>query len=269
VLTRKPSGLDIPVMPTAEGDLRETFDLSMMTDAAKPSKGVSAGGTAGVEAADALALFEDKPTAPRRKKAGDARAEARRCPTCGGFVPKGMSICQTCGLDLESGTRVDLADDLMAPSAPRATGIPLPVGIVGGLCAATSTVLAIVALAFWAQGKNGAQYFIPIAGFGIYASVQFLRLKSVKLLLVALTLGAVIDLAAFVALPIYQAQTETILIQNAEASSEDPDVAEQRIRSVEEQLDMGMLKTGFTLLGGYAGLSIFLISPLIQRHFRK
>jgi len=36
----------------------------------------------------------------------------KACPTCGGHVPIGMSICQTCGLDLDTGMRVGLDDDL-------------------------------------------------------------------------------------------------------------------------------------------------------------
>src|SRR2546429_591121 len=65
---------------------------------------------------DALALFQDSPkAAPRRLGAAEARAQARRCPTCGGVVPAGMSLCQTCGLDLETKTRVSLDDDLAPP----------------------------------------------------------------------------------------------------------------------------------------------------------
>src|SRR5262249_44903377 len=156
----------------------------------------AAAGAGARQVSDALALFNDRPTAPRRKTGAEARAQARRCPTCGGVVPQGMSLCQTCGLDLETGTRIAFDDDLSPPPAPQGPSIPLPVAIVGGVCAALSAVLTIAALVRWQQGAPGMLYFVPVAGFGVYAAVQFLRLKSVKMLLAALTLGAVLDLIA-------------------------------------------------------------------------
>lgn len=262
-LTHKGSSVDLPFMPTAAGDLRETFDLPSMTQAA------DSGSNRSGEVGDALSLLEDRPKTPRRKTGAEARAHARRCPTCSGLVPVGMSICQTCGLDLETGARIDLTDDIGPPPVPRAASVALPLAIVGGLCAATSGVLAVVALYHSSKGTSGANYFIPIAGFGVYASVQFLRRKTVKLLLIALALGALIDLSYFVAMPIYNAQSQTTFEQNTEESANSADVEPEKIRPVTDQLDMGSLQTGFMLLAVYSGVTIFLLSKYVQRQFHK
>lgn len=266
VVPDRPSSGDLPFLPVAEGDLRETFELPMMTEGsvAAPSKSPAAGRST----ADATALFDDKPVAPRRKTGAEARATARRCPTCGGVVPVGMSVCKTCGLDLESGTRVDLMDDLSPPPAPRNTSLPIAMTIVGGLSLAASVMMGAFASFRWLNGTAGAQYFIPVAAFGIYAAVQFLRARSIKLLLVALTLGAVIDLVALIALPIANAQAETQVVQRTTAT-DDPDAADELIRPLAERLDTNQITTGIALLVLYALVCVYLLSPQVQKQFRK
>lgn len=268
VLTRKPSSNELPVLPTAPGDLRETFDLESMTGSAgKPSKSKPAP-AGGRPEADALALFDERTSRPRKKTGAEARGSARRCPTCGGFVPVGMSICQTCGLDLETGLRVGLEDDLAPPPSVRSEGLPILMTVVGGLTLALSVVLGIVALLYWQRGQAGLQYFIPIAGFGVYAAVQFMRGKSVKLLLLALTLGAMIDVAGLIALPIYNANFDTTVVRRDEAS-DDPDAELDIIRPVSERLDTQRIWSGTALLGLYAATSIYLLSPGVQKQFKR
>jgi len=267
VVPDRPSSGDLPFLPVAEGDLRETFELPMMTEGAVAAA-TSKSPAAGRSTADATALFDDKPVAPRRKAGAEARATARRCPTCGGVVPVGMSICQTCGLDLETGARVDLMDDLSPPAPPRNTSLPIAMTIVGGLSLAASVALAAFASLRWLNGMEGAQYFVPVAAFGAYAAVQFLRARSVKLLLVALTLGAVIDLVALIALPIANAQSETQVVQRTTAT-DDPDAADEVIRPLAERLDTNQITTGIALLVLYALVCVYLLSPQVQKQFRK
>ncbi|MFO0909903.1 MAG: hypothetical protein U0794_16400 [Isosphaeraceae bacterium] len=274
-LTRKASSLDLPVMPTAEGDLRETFDLSSMTGSeAQTSKSKASGGPKGAGASgtrqtsDALALFDDAPRAPRKKTGAEARATARRCPTCGGVVPVGMSICQTCGLDLETGTRVAFDDDLIPTPTLRSEGTPLLIAVIGGVCGALSVVLAVMAIVLWQKGVPGAQYFIPVAGFGVYASVRFFQLKTVKLLLIALTIGALVNIAAMIALPIYDANSE-IPIERRTVASDDPDADVDMIKPITERLDTQRISTGVAILFLYAVTCIFLLSPTVQKHFRR
>lgn len=270
-LTKKHSSLELPVLPAAAGHASAGFDLPLLSEPALGSSSASAGAGNGHKSnqpADALALFVDTPPEPRRKRGAEARATHRRCPACGGYVPQGMSLCNTCGLDLDTGVKIDLADDLIPHEAPRPKGIPLTIGVVGGICLALSIALTFAAILGSAQGSSGARYFIPVAGFGIFASTQFLRLKNAKLLLVALAIGAVVDLTAFVAMPVYYANTNVPLDDRA-TLADDPDVDDKVIPAVEERLDLGQVKTGLVILGLYAALSIFIISPMVQKHFHK
>ena len=269
-LTKKHSSLELPVMPAAATHASETFDLPLMSEAAvgSASAAKSGGHTKSHEPADAAALFVDIPPEPRRKRGAEARATHRRCPACGGYVPQGMSLCNTCGLDLDTGVKIDLADELIPHEAPRPKGIPLTIGIVGGICMALSVSLTFAAILASAKGSSGARYFIPVAAFGIYASTQFLRQKNAKLLLIALAIGALIDLTAFVAMPVYYANVQVPVADRA-TLEDDPDVDDKVIPGYQERLDLGQVKTGLVILGLYAGLSIFIISPLVQKHFHK
>ena len=262
------SGVDLPPMPTAAGNLRETFDLPLMREAALASRNGQAPPSRGRETADALTLFDDRPAAPKKRVGAEARATTRRCPTCGGVVSVGMSLCQCCGLDLETGDRVSLVEEFVPPTPPRPEGVPAPIAVVGFLSLAASVAAAFLALMKWTQGVSGAFYFIPVAGFGIYAAIQFLRCKTPKLLLVALTLGAAIDLAALVGLPVYYAMTD-VTIEVRTTTSEDPDAPSEVVRPPSERLDMPQVTLGIILLGVYAATSIYILSPSVQRHFRS
>jgi hypothetical protein len=255
---------DEEAIPTAPGDLRETFDLPMLGEAGTAS-GLSP--SSSKQAGDAMALFvEDPRREKRRPSAAEARSRARRCPTCSGVVPMGMSICSRCGLDLESGTRVDLEDDL-APPPPPAPTMPLAIGILGGVCFLASLIFTIATLSLWIRGSDGFQYFVPLCLFGVFASVQFLRRKSARLLLVALTFGLAIDIVALIALPIYHANSETSAVQRSEPV-DDFDQADVVIPSVVDRLDTQSLTLGIGLIVVYAGVAVYLLSPQVRRYFR-
>jgi hypothetical protein len=250
-------------LPVAAGDLRETFDLPMMREAAAPS--------ATKPAADALALFEETRPSERRPKAAEARSKARRCPTCGGVVPVGMSICSACGLDLETGMRVGLDEDLAPPPPPPSSGPPLSIAIVGGICLMGSIAATVVPMARWVVWhEDGWQWFIPVGAFAIFSAVHFLRGKSAKLLLVALTLGVLIDVLALIALPVYQANAEARVTEVA-TSNDDPNSAGQIIQSPAELLrdHQQEITTGILVLIAYAGLATFLCSPPVNRFIKQ
>src|SRR5205085_9509864 len=124
--------------------------------------------------------------------------------------------------------------------------LPIPIAVLGGLSLAASLILAVFALVEWKRGADGFQYFVPVAGFGAYAAVQFLRRKSVKLLLVALTLGATIDLIGLIAMPIVKAQTDTPIVQRT--PGDNPDDEDVLIPSVAERLDTNKMTSGLILL---------------------
>jgi len=250
-------------MPTASGDLRDTFDLPLLVDdePTAPSKR---------QVGDAEALFKEKPGAPRRQSAAEARARARRCPDCGGVVPAGMSLCNTCGLNLETGQRVDLDEDLAPAPVIRTAGPPMGVSIIGGLGFLGSIILAVITLvqAARAEERDGVLLLTLVCAFGIYASVQFLRGKSVKLMLIALSLGVLINSVAMIALPIWVAYVEAPIVYKEPDPGSDGEV-ELEIQSVGELLDVQRLTLGILGLVGYAAISVYLMSPPVRRHFAQ
>lgn len=248
-------------LPTASGDLRDTFDLPLLGEATS----APAPGAKTQTVADALALFDDRKPAPRRPLAAEARSKARRCPTCGGVVPMGMSICSTCGLDLESGTRIQLDDDLMPEAPRRAAGLPLPVTVIGLVSLLGSLMLGAYSAAQWHKGVAGCQYFVLVCLFGAFAAVHMLRGHSAKLLLVALTLGAMIDVVALIALPILQANQDTRIMQ----VQPDEDGADIMIEPITERLNQQQLSLGITILLLYAAVSAYLVSPSVRRHYNN
>jgi hypothetical protein len=256
-------------LPTAAGDLRDTFDLSSMTEVAGPpgSRMVTTAVAGPKQTADALALFNDPPKEKRRLKPAEERSKVRRCPTCGGVVPAGMSICSKCGLDLESGARVSLDDDLVPPPPPAPT-MPIPVGVIGGVCLLGSVIFSIATVSLWLRGSDGFQYFVPVSFFAVFAAVQFLRRKSIKLLLIALTFGLAIDIVALIAMPIIHANVGMAPVPRTELS-DDLAQADIAIPSVVERLDTQSLTLGIVLIFVYAAVAVYLLSPQVRRYFRS
>src|SRR4051794_10265329 len=197
---------DLPVS-AGGGDLRDLFDLPMGTGTSIEK---SAASTRTAAVSDAEALLQDDPALRRKKTGAEARARTRRCTKCGGAVPMGMSICVACGVDQETGLRVGLEDDLAPPPAPPATGPPLHIAIIGFLCGLASSVLLVSALIQSIRDEPGATQYgwlclALVSAFGIFGAIQFYIGKSPKYLMLALTLGVLVDLLALIALPIYQA----------------------------------------------------------------
>jgi len=258
-------------VPLASGDSRESLGVPLLNEVAAAA-GVGTGtrtAAASKQTGDALALFDDGPAlSKRRPNAAEARMKSRRCPTCGGVVPVGMSLCSRCGLDLETGIRAALEDDLAPVPTSRADGLPLPIAIIGGICLLASVILTVAAAALWLSGSEGYQYFVPLCLFGVFASVQFLRRKSARLLLMALTFGLMIDIVALIALPIYRANAE---IEPVRVSVPEDGVGELGVvlPSAVERLDVQKLEIGLGLIAVYAGVGVYLLSPQARRAFRS
>ncbi len=271
VSRKPPSGDDLPA-PRAEGDLRETFDLPLVSAReAERSEMV-----AGSPTADVAGLFADAKPSAKRLSAAEARAKGRRCTNCGGLVPQGMSICTTCGTDQETGMRVGLEDDLAPPPPPRSEGAPLHISIIGTFCVAAAVILLILAIVQSVKEQSQLRYFCWISlglvsGFGVYAAVEFIRGKSVKLLMLALSLGVVVDVMTLIALPLIEANfaaPEQIIDPNAKSTNLDD--APVRIRSLQERLDalggIGRIQTGAAFLLVYALMSLYLMSPPVKKY---
>jgi hypothetical protein len=266
---RPPSVEDLPV-PLAEGDLRETFELPLVGAREAERSEVASSG-----AADVAGLFQDAGPVQRRA-AAELRSKARRCAHCGGLVPVGMSVCASCGTDQESGMRVGLEDDLSPPPPPRALGPPVHVAIIGGTCAVGGLILLLLALIQSVRGNSGMERaswlgLASLSAFGIFACIEFIRGRSVKLLMLALSLGVVVDLMVLIALPLYETYGADLMLPDqlqvqVTPPFNDPDAASVALRPPEQRLDTRRIIAGVALLIAYAILSLYLLSPPVKRH---
>ena len=260
---RPPSFGDFDLPTTSSAPLRETFDLPLLGEDL-PVKGPAR--AAAAAPADALALFQDEPKSNRKVTGAEARAKTRRCPSCGGVVGVGMSLCNTCGLDLDTGQRVaplDVFDDDM-PAVQRAESPPLGVLFIGSLSILTNVLLAIISLVAARSQGTGMLCLMVIWLFGIYASVQFLRRKSIRPLFLALGLGAGIGVVYLIALPIWDANVGPGVESRVDFLTPTPDPADPdapQVRNLADQLDMRKITWGIAMLLSYAALSVYLNSP--------
>ncbi len=172
--------------------------------------------------------------------------------------------------------RVGLEDDLAPPRPVRSEGAPLHISIIGTFCVAAAVILLILAIIQTVREQSQLAYvcwisLALVSGFGIYAAVEFIRGKSVKLLMLALSLGVVVNLMTLIALPLIQANfvaPEVLIDLNAKSNNLDD--APVRIRSLDERLDelggRGRIQAGVGLLLVYAFLSLYLMSPPVKKY---
>jgi len=268
-LTNRPASGEELSTRLPEGDLRETFDLPLTGGGNAEQRQASAR----PGEADAAALFADPGPSRRRTTAAEARSRARRCVHCGGGVPQGMSICPTCGTDQETGLRVGLEDDLAPPPRPPLQGPPIHVATIGGLCIAASLVLLALAARGSIRGdsaleNSGWLCLALVAFFGIYASVQFIRGKSARLLIAALSVGVMVDVMTLIALPLVEANFQDADKIISIIRPEDADETNMRIKPLEDRIDTRRISLGITLILVYALLSLYLISPPVKKYIR-
>jgi hypothetical protein len=228
--------------------------------------------------ADALALFQDEPPSKRKVKGAEARAKARRCPSCGGVVGVGMSLCNTCGLDLDTGQRItplDVFDDDL-PTVTRSETPPLGVLFIGSLSAMANILLTVISVVQWAKGEGiGFLCLLVIWIFGIYASVQFLRRKAIRPLFLALGLAVCVGVVYLIALPIWEVNVESdVVIVNPEVPEtpfdpNDPDGPP--VKNIAEKLEASTTRIffGVAALLSYAAISLYLNTPGIKKQFHK
>ncbi len=268
-LDKRRRDLDDLPMPLSDGDLRETFNLPLMSSRDLETSQMASSGR---ETSDAAALFDDPVPAHRRKKtAGDARRTARRCSHCGGLVPQGMSLCTACGTDQETGRRVGFDDDLAPPPPPPAPGPPLHILFVGGLCTAGAATLAILSVVgsthTTSQLEKLGWLLLALVGvFSVYGAIELIRGKTARLLLVAVALGSVVDVMALIALPIIQAafdEPEHIVVP---VKTNDQDLEDVAIRPLEDRIDFKRITAGVAMLAACAGVVLYVFSPPVKKY---
>ena len=261
-------------LPTSPGPLRDTLDLPLLSDPApkRPAKAPSTPAPAPAPAAtaDVMALFQDEPKGARRLKGAEARAQTRRCPTCSTVVPAGMSLCATCGLDLDTGQRIAplevFDEDLPTPLYHQAP--PIGLVFIGTLCATGFLILSLASLVAWSKGMDGAQYLLVIWLFGIYATVQFLRRKALRPIFIALSLAVGVGAIYLIALPVYYANMPTAappIDSDQIHVIVDPDAPDLKPIVV----DMTKISWGVISMLSYAGIVLYLNSPSLRRQFNR
>lgn len=244
-------------LPNAPGSLREQFDLPLLgEDSPRSSPRVPAA------EADPLSLLSDDEPVRRKPLAAEARAQARRCPTCGSVVPRGMSLCGTCGLDLESGNRIDVTEDLAMPTLMRREAPAIGAWIVGGVSIFVGVLFSIISLIQWQREDQwGYLLLMPVCLFGVYAAVQFLRGRSLKLLIIALTLGVAVNVITMIILPV------VMVLSDVEVQTK-PGEEGPAIASANDRLDTTKISWGVALIVGYLAVALYLNSPPVRRRFR-
>lgn len=136
------------------------------------------------------------PAPPRPPEApGDARRRARRCGSCDGHVPVGMSICPICGFDQESRRLVAGRIGVVELEPERLPPTPAGVLVLGWFSILASiglgTALAVRTDAF---GWVLAPPLAVVAWLGLYGGIQLLRGFRVRPLAAALALAAALDI---------------------------------------------------------------------------
>lgn len=267
-------------MPRADRDLRETFSADLLMGEDEPVSRGKPRPSGSSDMADAAGLFKDD-APPRRegKNLAEARSRPRRCPDCGTVVAAGMSLCQRCGLDLDTGTR-PMMEELLeeAPIAARPKqAAPIGILVLGGVVAVASVVLTLLALvqSMQPQGEGAGllsrqKGFLSLAfvgAFCIYASVQFLRGRSMKLLVIALMLGALLDLIGLIGLPVYEAFNSAVPVEIQRVGLDDEELPE--IRNVSREVDTRLVTWGIALLLCDGAAMVYLLSPPVRRHFER
>jgi hypothetical protein len=261
---RPPSEVELP-SSLGDRDLRESLDLPLMSGG-RESERDDAG--AGDLIGDASSLLADDPPKKRKQTLAEARAQARRCSACGGIVPKGMSTCISCGLDQETGQRVGWDDDLVPAPPPRPAGPPFHVAIIGGLAAAGALILLLLCLTQSVKAVDWRQYvwvaLALIAGFAIYAAVDFIRGRSTKFMMVALTLGIMGALVGLIVEPIVSGWLNESSV--VEVKSTDLDVVNVAIAPPESQLDTSRITFGVGLIVIFSVLYVYLMSSPVKKY---
>ncbi len=241
--------------------------------------------TPGSRVADVAALFKDDPPVSRnRRPTAETRKESRRCPSCSEIVPRGMSLCGRCGLDLDTGQRVEIEEYLdETPMTVADPGPPVAVLMIGLLTLIVSLLLA--GLSIFQLDGLGRLCLTPVCLFGAFAAIQFLQGRTLKLLIVALMLGGAVDIVALIALPIIQAD-ETVDLTPAEVTDAEPAPAPTSKLEVEggddlrtavkpigkplsERIDYTKIMLGVVVLLLDAVMLISLSMPGVNRYFDR
>ncbi len=258
---------DLP-LAMADRDLRETFELPLASGRDAERQGAAAAPAVG----DAAALFQDHGETRRRPTAGDAGSRPPVLPLRRPGAPGHVDLRDLRDRPGNRGAR-RIRRRPRAAAAPPSSGPPMHVAIIGGLLGTGALILLILSLIKSVGGAEGWQTYgwlclALVAGFGVFAVVQFIRLKSAKLLMVALTLGVVVNLMVLIVKPLVVASLDTEGTVSP-YHSDDPNESGVAMQGWEDRLDLSSIKLGITFLVLYAVLAIYLMSPAVRKPFQR
>ena len=231
-------------------------------------------------AADVSALFGDDDSPKPRKRVAEAKREARRCTSCGAVVLQGMSLCENCGLDLDTGQRYEVVEESYDDATAMAieAGPPASVILIGILTLSVSLFLLI--LTFLQLPGIGQILLAPVCLFGIFSAIQFLRGKSLKLLIMSLMLAGCVDLVVLVILPIVVAEEEPVA-EARESGTEKvdkPQVAEltedaitqdRKVKPLTEKIDNSKMTLGIVVFLFVGALLLAVSMPGVKGYFER
>lgn len=275
-----PANLSNVGLPTNLPSMRDLADIPLADDNAPPPPPPLPPPVGNM--ADARLFFEDSEETPAPKPAGaSARMRPRPCPVCRHMVPAGMSICAECDTDVETGQRVTIAVEEVVEeldeAPPEADDQPIAIYIVGSLTLVASVVLGVLTLVNL-EGVGAISLFI-ICLFGMFASIQFLQGRSVKLLMITLAFAAAVDVIGLVVMPIWQMNESPQLPGAAVAAGEEPGAADAfdddmpRVVPLQKQLRdsgaMNKISAGIAILALDAALFVFLCSTGVRDRFER
>ena len=261
------------VVAEPAADLRDLLDIPLLDDDPPiPNRPAAV--------ADAAALFRDDPPTDRRKKAvAEAKRVARRCPSCGSVVLSGMSLCERCGMDIDTGQRYDVVEESPndAPPPMATTGPPATVLVIGVIALVTGLALSV--LSVFTLAGVGALLLTPVCLFGAFAGLQFLRGKALKLMIVSLMLGGGVDLVALIILPIVMADEGVVPEPGVESEAADkpapaakpepgsPDVVP--MKPLYERMDWTKVAVGIGIFLMDAAMLIAIATPGVHHYFER
>jgi hypothetical protein len=261
----------VPKPPTSLPELRDMIDIPLVDDNPFPSSRSNA-------AADVSALFGDDDSPKPRKRMAEAKREARRCTSCGTVVLQGMSLCENCGLDLDTGRRYEVVEETYdeAPEMAIEAGPPAAVILIGILTLSISLFLLV--LTFLQLSAPGPLLLGPVCLFGIFSAIQFLRGRSLKLLIMSLMLAGAVDLVVLVILPIVVAEEEPVAEapESGDEKVAKPPTAEQtdeaanlehKVKPLTEKIDNSKMTLGIIVFLAIGGLLLGVSLPGVKEYF--
>jgi hypothetical protein len=134
-------------------------------------------------------------------------------------------------------------------------------------------LLTIICLVAWLKGAGiGFLCLLAVWIFGIFASVVFLRRKSMRPLFLALGLAVSVSTVYLIVLPIWDATTGAdtpppVIANSPPIGGDGTDLDDPPVQRIE--LDPSRIFWGVAVLLLYAALSIYLNTPRMKRQFQK